>query len=81
MGNCDNLAANVVVESVDTVGVDEAVSNPEAGLDGLCDLTQHVKGILNSILGYLNGTFISDCFVLFYDKSLFYSYVISICGR
>ena len=38
MRNSDNLSSNIVVESVHAVGVDEAVANPQAGLDTLCHL-------------------------------------------
>ena len=63
-----DLTADVVVESVYTVGVDEAVANPEAGLDRLSDLAQHVKRILNTILSYLEYFTDNDAYfdVFFY---------------
>ena len=53
MRNGYDLTADVVVEPVYTVGVYEAVANPEAGLDRLSNLTEHVKCILDTILSYL----------------------------
>jgi hypothetical protein len=41
--NGNNLATDVVVESVDTVGVDEAVSDPAASPHGLLDVTHHLS--------------------------------------
>ena len=35
MRNSNNLSSNIVVESVHTVGVDEAIANPQAGLYAL----------------------------------------------
>jgi len=48
MSNGDNLAANIIVEPVDAVGVDETVTNPKASLDALLNLTEHLESCLNA---------------------------------
>lgn len=47
---CDDFPAHVVVESVDTVGVDEAVSHPHTGLHHLINLSNHIKCFLDPVL-------------------------------
>jgi hypothetical protein len=43
MRDSDDFASNVVVESVDTVRVDEAVAGPKTGLDALLNFTKNLK--------------------------------------
>ena len=50
MGDGHDLSTDVVVEPVDAVGVDEAVSDPESSLDGLADLPQHIECVLYAVL-------------------------------
>ena len=50
VGDGDDLSSDVVVESVDAVGVDEAISDPESGLDSLAHLSQNIKSVLYPIL-------------------------------
>ena len=45
MGNGDDLPPNVVVESVDGISVDEAVSNPQSCLHNLLDFTYVLKEV------------------------------------
>jgi len=40
--NGNDLSADVVVKSVDTIGVDEAIADPAAGPHGLRDVTQYL---------------------------------------
>ena len=53
MGDSDDLAADVVVEPVDAVGVDEAVPDPQTSLHGLVHLPQNIERILYAVLCYL----------------------------
>ncbi len=43
MRDGDDLAPDVIVESVDAVGVDEAVPDPAARLHRLLDLSDHLR--------------------------------------
>ena len=43
MRNSNNLSSNIVVESVHTVGVDEAIANPQAGLYAFCHLISRIQ--------------------------------------
>ena len=43
MCNGNNLSADIVVESVDTVSVDEAVTDPAAGLHSLLNVTEYLS--------------------------------------
>ena len=52
MSNGDNLSANIVVQSVQRCRVDEAVSDPEASLDGLSLLS--LNGHFNTIKNLKN---------------------------
>ena len=45
MSNGYNLSSHIVVESVDTIGVDETVSNPQASAHCLFYLIQNLKPI------------------------------------
>ena len=45
VGYGDDLSPDVVVESVDGAGVDEAVSHPDARLHHLLDLPKHLPGV------------------------------------
>lgn len=42
VSNGDDLSSDIVVESVDRAGVNEAVSHPKPGLYHLLDLSQHL---------------------------------------
>ena len=50
MSHCDDFAADVVVQSVQGVGEDEAVANPDSGLDCFFDFSQNFEGIWVSVL-------------------------------
>ena len=39
MSDCDNLTAHVIIETVNRVGVDEAVSNPQSSLNDFLNLS------------------------------------------
>ena len=43
MCNGNNLAADIIVESVDAVSVDEAVTDPAAGLHSLLNVTDYLS--------------------------------------
>jgi len=43
MSNGDDLSTDVVVKSVDTVGVDKTISDPTAGLYRLLNVTQDLS--------------------------------------
>ncbi len=45
----DDLPTHVIIESVDTVGVDEAVSYPAACLHDLLNLPDNLKGMQQNI--------------------------------
>ena len=45
-----DLPAHIVVESVDSAGVDEAVAHPESRLDALRHLPHHLKRSFNPVL-------------------------------
>ena len=49
------LAADVVVEAIERVGVDEAVADPDARLDRLVDLVEDGEGLLDAVLGHQVG--------------------------
>ncbi len=42
VGNGHDLAADVVVQAVDAVGVDETVADPQPGFDGFLDFAEHL---------------------------------------
>ena len=48
VGDGDYLAADVIVEPVDAVGVDEAVADPQARLDALLHLAEQLQGRLKT---------------------------------
>ena len=50
MSDGDDLSPHVVVESVDTVGVDETVPDPAASVDHLLRLPHHLGGHLTDII-------------------------------
>ena len=50
MSDGDNLSADVVVESVDTVGVDETVPDPAASVDHLLRLPHDLRGRVKNII-------------------------------
>jgi hypothetical protein len=52
MGNGDDLSSDVVVDSVDRVGVDETVPHPQTSPHCLFHLTYHLESCLDSILVY-----------------------------
>ena len=43
MSDGDDFASNVVIESVNSISVDETVSNPNASLDTILDLTTNLE--------------------------------------
>ena len=49
MRNCNNFSANIVVESINTVGVNKTVSNPQTSLDAFINLSKHVESVLYTI--------------------------------
>ena len=50
MSHSDDFAADVVVQSVQGVGEDEAVADPDSGLDCFFDFAQDFEGIWVSVL-------------------------------
>ena len=50
MCHCDNLPAHVIIQSVDTVGVYEAVADPDSRFDRLVDFSHDVKRFLDPVL-------------------------------
>lgn len=46
-----DLAAHVVIEPVERVGIDEAVADPNAGSHALVDLVEDGECVLNSVFG------------------------------
>ena len=49
MRNSNNLSTNIVVESINTVGVNKTVSNPKTSLDAFINLSKHVERVLYTI--------------------------------
>ena len=43
MGNSDYLSSNVVIQAVDAVGVNKAVTHPKTSLNTLLHFWQHVE--------------------------------------
>ena len=61
MWNRNNLSANIIVESINTVSINKTIPNPETSLNRLIHLTKHIKSVLNAILGYLVLVFGGRC--------------------
>ena len=53
MRDGDDFSTDVVVESVDAVGVDEAVASPQTGLDTFLNFTQNIESCFDSVFGYV----------------------------
>ena len=49
MRNCNNFSANIVVESINTVGVNKTVSHPQTSLNAFINLSKNVESVLYTI--------------------------------
>ena len=49
MWNGDDLTTNIVIQAIDTIGVNETIANPFAGFYWFLDLTKDIKCVINTV--------------------------------